>query len=294
VFATTSSDDELNVERTFATTADRVRLSLRRYQALGPRRAVLLCTHAMMARGAYFERRFAPHLARRGIEVYVLDWRGHGESVPPSPRTEQWGFDDYVELDLPAAVAAVCARAAIGADELCYLGHSLGGLVGVAAIGTGVVPAPRLLSLWATSVWLPGPRGPLARRAIMRGYRLAARPLGFAPIRLLRAGTDDEPRGYVDDLTGWAASGRWTSRIGVDYLAAAESITAPCWAVTGAGDRLSSVEDARVIASSIPGCDLRVVGRASGDGVDPDHFTLFSAETLAPLWDAFADQLAAV
>ncbi|HUH00827.1 MAG TPA: alpha/beta fold hydrolase [Kofleriaceae bacterium] len=283
----------MNVERTFATTADRVRLSLRRYEAVGPRRAVLLCTHAMMARGAYFERRFAPHLAARGIEVYVLDWRGHGESVPPSPRRERWGFDDYVEFDLPAAVGAVCDRAGIAAGELCYLGHSLGGLVGLAGIGTGVVPAPRLLTLWATSVWLPGPTGPGSRRAIMAIYRAATRPLGFAPIRALRLGTDDESRGYVEDLTGWAASGRFTSRTGIDYLEAAASITAPAWAVTGAGDRLSSVADARAITARLPACALRVVGRAHGDAIDADHFTLFTAAALAPLWDELSERLVA-
>lgn len=281
----------MNLERTFATTADRVRLSLRRYEARGPRRAVLLCTHAMMARGAYFERRFAPHLAGRGVEVYVLDWRGHGESVPPSPWRDRWGFDDYVELDLPAAVAAVCDRAGIEPGELTYLGHSLGGLVGLAGIGTGVIAPPRLLTLWATSVWLPGPDGPRSRRAIMAIYRAAARPLGFAPIRALRFGTDDEPRGYVDDLTGWAASGRFTSRTGIDYLEAAASITAPVWAVTGAGDRLSAVADARAITDRLPGCELRVVGRAHGDAIDADHFTLFTAAELAPLWDELADRL---
>ncbi len=280
-----------------AITADGVRLALRRFVPEGERRGVILCTHAMMARGAYFHRGaddgFAGHLARRGLEVYVLDWRGHGDSVPPSPRADAWSFDDYVELDLPAALAAVCEQSGAAVGELTYLGHSLGGLVGLAALGTGRVPLPRRLSLWATSVWLPGPGGSYLRRGIMAAYRLSARALGHAPVRALRAGSDDEPRGYVDQLTGWAASGRWTSRTGVDYLAGLPSISCPVWPVVGTGDRLCRPDDAMALAGRLPEArELRVVGRDEGDPLDPDHFALFTRHELAPLWDELVDFIA--
>jgi len=275
-----------------AITADGVALALRRFPARGPRRAVLLCTHAMMANGGYFCRGFAQHLAARGVDIYVLDWRGHGASRPPSPRRDSWCFDDYVELDLPAAVAAVAADAGVATGELAYLGHSLGGLVGLAGFATGTAPRPRALALWATSVWLPGRHGPWQRRALMAAYDRASRPLGYAPIRALRIGTDDEPRGYVEQLTGWARTGRWTSRIGTDYMAALGALDVPCWAVNGDGDRLSRARDAQVILDALPRArPLRRAGLRRGDALDPDHFTLFTRPALAPLWDELADFL---
>ncbi|HTJ42680.1 MAG TPA: alpha/beta fold hydrolase [Kofleriaceae bacterium] len=272
-----------------AVTADGVRLHLGRVQAQGARRGVVLCTHAMMAHGRYFgaSRRpgFAAFLAERGIEVFVLDWRGHGLSRPPDPRRDQWCFDDYVELDLPAAIAAVCRTARIDPRELTILGHSLGGLATCAALGTGRIPPVRAIALAATNVWLNGPRGPRARRALMSLYDLSSRPFGFAPIRLARMGTDDEPRDYVAQLTTWARTGRWTSRTGVDYLASLDRIDVPAWAFVGAGDRFCRADDAEQIRSRLAHArPLRVVGEAHGDAFDADHFRLFTDGQMAPLW----------
>src|SRR3990172_6019586 len=48
---------------------------------------------------------------------------------PGAPR--RWTFDDHVRLDVPAALAAV--RAATGAAAVHWVGHSQGGLIGMAA-----------------------------------------------------------------------------------------------------------------------------------------------------------------
>jgi len=280
------------VERTGAICADGVRLALTRVPARGQRRAVLLCTHAMMTSGRYFgaERPdgFAAILAGAGIDVIVLDWRGHGASRPPEPGQDRWSFDDYVELDLPAALAAAARLAGVAAGEVAVLGHSLGGLVTLAALGAGAVRIPRLV-LAATSLWLPGPRGPWQRRATMRAAGVAGRLLGRAPIRILRLGSDDEPADYVAQLTSWARTGRWTSRNGVDHLAALPQVTVPTWAFSGAGDRLCTPADASVVLARLPGAPpLRVVGRASGDALDADHVQLFTDARLAPVWRELA------
>jgi alpha-beta hydrolase superfamily lysophospholipase len=272
-----------------ARTADGVGLSIGHVAARGPRRGAVLCTHAMMAHGRYFgaTRRpsFAAHLADQGIEVFALDWRGHGHSRPPDPRRVQWTFDDYVELDLPAAIGAIAAHG-VAPGELTVLGHSLGGLVTLAALGTGTVRGLGKLALAATSVWLPGPTGPRGRRALMALYAAATRPFGFAPIRAFRLGTDDEPRAYVAQLTGWARTGRWTSRTGVDYLATLDTIATPTWAFVGASDRLCRPEDAEVLRGRMRAArPLRVVGEAHGDLADPDHFALFTDGRMTSLWD---------
>lgn len=282
-----------------ARTADGVILALHRFPAAGTRRGVCLCTHAMMASSTYLRaggEGFAGHLARRGIETFLLDWRGHGRSRPPDPRRgAQWCFDDYVHHDLPAAVDAVCRETGIAPATLTLAGHSLGGLVALAALGTGAAPMPGRLGLWATSVWLPGLHGSPWRQALMRLYALASRPLGYAPIRRLRLGSDDEPRRYVEQIAGWARTGRWSSQDGVDYLAGLARIPVPVWAAVGAGDRLCAPADAQVLLRRLPGAlPLRQVGVHAGDAVDADHFSLFTRPTLAPLWDEFAAFAASV
>lgn len=275
-------------------TADGIDLALHYIPAApawGSQRAVCLCTHAMMTDSRYFARGdqggFVGHLARRGIATYVLDFRGHGHSRPRlSRRYADWCFDDYVIHDLPAAVTTVCRLSDTAPSDMIYVGHSLGGLVALAALGTGRVPGFRALTLWASSVWLPGPHGPRRRRAVMALYDLMARPLGRAPIRALRLGNNDEPRGYVSQLATWARTGQWHSRDGVDYLAALAAIDVPTWAACGAGDRLCSFRDAEVMSRRVPGsAPLRRVGRDFGDAIDADHFTLFTREEMAPLWD---------
>lgn len=277
-----------------AITADGVRLALRRFAPAGAARGAVLCTHAMMVHGRYFHGRdggFAAALAGHGLDVFVLDWRGHGDSKPPSPKGGTWTFDDYVALDLPAALAAVATTAGCRVSDVAVLGHSLGGLVTLAALGTGVVKVRRLV-LAATSVWLHGAHGPWRRRATMRVYDGVASVLGYAPIKRLGFGSEDEPASYVAQLAGWARTGRWTSKDGIDYLAALAHVDVPAWAIVGAGDRLCSPADAEVLSRRLPRpVPMRVVSRAAGDALDPDHFTLFTRSELAPVWDEIARAL---
>jgi predicted alpha/beta hydrolase len=216
----------------------------------------------------------------------VPDFRGHGRSIPPRAGPDDWSFDDLVELDLPAIIAASAHASGCAPGELALIGHSLGGLVASAALGTGRIPPPRTLVLASTAVWLVGRRGPLHRRALMALYRGAAAALGRAPIRALRAGTSDESATYVAQLTGWARAARWTSLRGLDYLAALAALATPVLPIASAGDWMCTPHDAIGFAQRIPAAArARIVGRWYGDALDPDHFELFTRPALRPVWD---------
>jgi len=279
-----------------ARTADGVTLQIDRVPAVGTRRGVLVCLHAMMTDGRYFGARregsFAHEIARGGYDVLVPDFRGHGRSRPPRAGAGDWSFDDLVELDLPAIVAA-CARAsACAPGDLVLLGHSLGGLVTTAALGIGAIPSPRLVLLPATSVWLLGTDGDRTRRALMSLYRNVTAVLGRAPIRALRIGSSDEAATYVKQLTGWARAARWTSLRGTDYTAKLATIETPVLPFVGAGDWMCTPADARAFAERIPNAaPVRVVGAQHGDALDPDHFGLFTRGELRPLWRDLLDRL---
>jgi alpha-beta hydrolase superfamily lysophospholipase len=276
-----------------ATTVDGVRIALDRVRAVGPRRGVIVCLHAMMTDGRYFGARrtgsFARALAAAGHDVLVADFRGHGRSRPPIAGPDDWSFDDLVELDLPAIVATAARASACAPADLTLLGHSLGGLVTIAALGTHRIPPVKRVLLASTAVWLLGTHGPLYRRALMSTYRHVTSLLGRAPIRALRIGTADEARTYVHQLTSWTRAARWTSLRGVDYLAAARDITVPVDPFVGAGDWMCTPADASDFAGHIHGASpVRVVGRGQGFALDPDHFQLFTRRELAPLWSELA------
>ncbi len=280
-----------------ARTADGVTLRIDRLRAAGTRRGVVICLHAMMTDGRYFGARrddsFATTLAAGGLDVLVADFRGHGRSRPPAAGEDDWSFDDLVELDLPAIIAEAARASACAPDELTVLGHSLGGLVATASIGTGRIASPRLLVLPSTTVWLLGPESSLRRRAVMAAYRHVTQLLGKAPIRALRAGTADEAKTYVQQLTGWSRAMRWTSLRGLDYTRAAESIPTPVLPFVGAGDWMCTPGDALRFAGHLTcAAPVRIVGRAHGDAIDPDHFELFTRSELRPLWTELADRMA--
>ncbi len=270
-------------------TPDGARLAVTRIRPRGRARAVCLAAHAMMASSAYMRSRgFAGHLADRGIDVFLLDFRGHGASYPAPP----WTFDDLVAFDLPAAVWAVSKATGAGPGEMVFLGHSLGGLVGLAAFATGRAPAPARIVLASTSLWLEGRGGSLARRGLMTALAASGAVSGWVPIRRLRIGTADEPYPYMAQLAGWALSGRWTSLGGLDYREVVARLHTPALAVTGEGDRLCRPADAEAMRAVLPGAaPLRRVGVRHGDALDPDHFTMFTRPALAPVWDELASWL---
>jgi pimeloyl-ACP methyl ester carboxylesterase len=249
-----------------------------------------------MTDGRYFGARregsFAHALAAAGHDVLVADFRGHGRSVPPRAGAGDWSFDDLGGLDLPAIVGEAARASGCAPEDLAILGHSLGGLVATAALGTGRAPSPRALILASTAVWLPGSGGPLHRRALMAIYRAAAAALGRAPIRAVGAGTADEAAAYVAQLTGWSRAGRWTSLRGVDYLASLDRIAVPVLPIVGDGDWMCTPHDAIGFAARIPtAAPVRIVGRWHGDAIDPDHFELFTRAALRPLWEELTDRL---
>lgn len=67
---------------------------------------------------------FARWMATRGVDVWILELRGHGLSKKKAMRYT-WNYDTYVDRDLPAACSHV--RSESGSHRLFLCGHSLGG-----------------------------------------------------------------------------------------------------------------------------------------------------------------------
>ncbi|HEX7489118.1 MAG TPA: alpha/beta hydrolase, partial [Anaeromyxobacteraceae bacterium] len=138
----------------FAETSDGWRVALGRRRPRGPGRSVpVLLVHGIAANRMSFDFgldrwSLAAHLSRAGFDCFALDLRGHGASRrarPGAPRS--WSFDDYLREDVPAALDAV--RAATGAEQVAWVGHSQGGLLGMAACAAYPERVAALVSLAA-------------------------------------------------------------------------------------------------------------------------------------------------
>ncbi|MGH9867856.1 MAG: alpha/beta fold hydrolase [Candidatus Polarisedimenticolia bacterium] len=117
-----------------APTPDGWLLALYRYRPPGLDGAgvpVILC-HGLLSNrfnvDLYEEASLARYLRGRGLDVWVMELRGHGGSRRETGSARfDWTLDDYVQRDLPSVVSYV--QRATGAARVHWFGHSLGGML---------------------------------------------------------------------------------------------------------------------------------------------------------------------
>jgi predicted alpha/beta hydrolase len=270
-------------ERVSITAADGWQLGMRVFRARGSGRGAILCGHAMMTDGAYFdrprERGWASWMAECGFDVYVADFRGHTLSGPVPRKGGSWTFDDLARLDWPAfrTVAAESSRCAQA--ELSVLGHSLGGLVIAADAALSGFQARRTVFLSCNVYNIPAlglSRDGLRARAVttlLHGLTVGGRPF---PARRLRIGNCDEAAPYMRQVLGWWRSGRFEGLDGVDYRQGLRQWRNPAVAIAGDGDWMCTPSASADFVKGGRSIDCVIEGRASGLSFAPNHFQLMT------------------
>lgn len=238
------------------------RLTLHGVQPRGPLRASVLLGHAMMSHAGVL-RPLARNLALLGCAVWRLDFRGHGASEGRA-RFHDWSFDHLVREDWPAAVAWVRAQAP--EVPLLGIGHSLGGLVALAAQGTGRsrVDAIGVLSsgLWShhgTGLLYGNLRrvaGTATLPLVRWAHRLPARRLGLGV---------DESVTFWRQLVGWGRRGEWTALDGTDYLASLANVDVCVHGWRGARDPFVRMADHQRLLQAAGGTWTLVPGAGHMD-----------------------------
>jgi pimeloyl-ACP methyl ester carboxylesterase len=161
----------------FARTDDGWRIALLRYRAETPNGGdpVLVC-HGIASNSTGMdltdEVSLAHALAAGGHDTWLLELRGRGLSGQPrlfGKHRWDWSFDEYVERDVPAAVATLLG--ATGCQGFHWVGFSLGAVVGYGLLEDATL-APRVRSAVAIA-------GPVS-------YRLQRKYLFHWPLRNLR------------------------------------------------------------------------------------------------------------
>ena len=304
-------------------TADGAQIHLHHHPGAGP---PVLVVHGLSSNGRSWDiapdRSLATALVVAGFDPWLLDLRGHGAATRDAagrPQRKGWTIDDYANYDIPAAIDAI--RAATGAAQVDYVGHSMGGMIAAAYHQLHGDAALKHLVVVGSPIDFghPSREERLAQRAmassrlnpVLRGDQAArlGPHLGEAPQHLedmvyVRGSIASGPRaalmtqavspmtaGELSQLARSIEAGRFVSADGqVDYLGGLATLTVPLLVIAGRADRIAPPDRVRpwIEAAGSPRATFLLAGRIQGLGHDYGHVDLIAgddaaAEIFAPI-----------
>ncbi|MCX7633084.1 MAG: alpha/beta fold hydrolase [Turneriella sp.] len=144
-FVSGCSSIPLQGERHRVTTADDWTLIIEHFPSLNntlKRKYPVLICPGLGANREYFklkdEDSLVRQLQRAGYDVWLMDLRGRREADETGywfgKHTYSYNVDDYIRHDLDAALQYVLSKT--GAEKVNYIGHSMGGIIMYARLGT--------------------------------------------------------------------------------------------------------------------------------------------------------------
>jgi pimeloyl-ACP methyl ester carboxylesterase len=298
------------------------------HRAAAPQRfvePVVLC-HGLANNAGIFDflpqTSLAESLAAAGFEVYSLNLRGADGSRGPDLGPLDADFDDHLQRDLPALLSFVQRHS--GQPRLFWVGHSLGGLLGL--VGAATTARAQIVGLVSVAAPLFFRLHPHVRALLRLGRHLAApAPLPLrglaaavapfagrwalplrqplAPVNLAHVDAVAQRvalahvitpiwRGVLAQLDDWARRDAFSSRDGlVDYRGLVATLSTPLLVVGGSADALAPPEVCRATVDlvSAPDRGLKLLGREFGHGADYGHGDLLiGARASAELFPAVA------
>ncbi len=312
-------------------TADGATIALHHHPAVGP---PVILVHGISSNHHFWdldaEHSLADWLAARGHDAWLLDLRGHGDATvhrDGTPQLSGWRVDDYGRFDLAAAVDHV--RACTGYDQVAFVGHSMGGMVGAIYAATGGADAlsavvfvgspgtfskdEPLMGLAAAGFAAGGtllasidsaPFGAMAADFSEGPLRITIQerlynPANFEPAtidRMLRSIVSPMSRGEMAHFSRMIRDERFRSwDRSVDYLDALADVTVPALLVVGMADRIAPPAWVEAYAPAFGGpVSVFHAGTESGLVADYGHLDLGLGERapteIFPRIDAWLDR----
>ncbi len=211
--------------------------------------------------------------AARGIHVFGLELRGRPRSSTTDMRRHDWGYATLIEQDIPAALAQTPLREV---RLLTVVGHSLGGLLALAASGAGILHPNRILTVGSGAAHYSSRDGWLARqqRRLATPWAVAVTRLwGYFPGHRLGFG-DRQPKTMIGDWDREARSGRFLfANTDTDYEEALRHVSAPVLQLSLEGDALVSARAVDMLAARVAPTtpDRLHLGTGANGGAPWDH-----------------------
>lgn len=145
LFLLSCASFNLNGVRHSVTTRDDWKLTIEYFAAensVPKKKLPLLVCHGLGANRNYFKAKdedsLVKNLTRAGYDVWLMDLRGRNDAGETGywfgKHTYNYDIDDYIVEDLNAAITYVLEKS--GAPKLNYIGHSMGGIIMHARLGS--------------------------------------------------------------------------------------------------------------------------------------------------------------
>jgi predicted alpha/beta hydrolase len=171
-------------------------------------------------------------LARAGFDVWIAEMRGHGLS-PRNLDYRRNRVSDYVRYDLPAISAFVHEQ---NPQPAHWLGHSLGGIILVGALGGQHLDQAKIASVALFGSQISRTYWPLKIPPLEWGARLVLKRFAALSGPRLKRGPEDEPIGLALESLRWhGLFGRFGEREH-DWWAGLGEVQVPVLAVAAEGD----------------------------------------------------------
>ena len=249
-------------------------------------------------------------LCKQGFDCWVIELRGAGDSSRPRLTNRlryNWTFDDYVNHDLPAALAEI--RKQTGEEQVHWVGHSMGGMLGYAYLirqnpsqvrSLTAIASPSFSKLGNrlfdrivgfrklveklpklpyqhTGVFLV-PGMPLFKETFGRLFGNPRNLSTTALMKLVVLAPTDLPTTLLSQLADWySEDGGFRDAYGnINYCSELHRIQAPALVLAGAGDQLTPPEDLEFVFDRLgsPDKEFMLLGQNMGCRHDYGHIDL--------------------
>lgn len=229
--ASDADNAEQQPETRVVVAVDGYPLSASYFHAAGSDTVVLVNSATAVPRRFY--QRFATYLQRQGWQALTYDYRGIGDSKPPSLRGFDADMRDWAMLDMTAMVDWIDRT--LAPKRLFVIGHSFGGQALGMIENAGRVDAMVGVSAQSGYWGAQGGSEPAKVRLLVTAViPLLARLVGYFPWSWFASGAD-LPRGVALEWARWCRD--------PDYLLGDKSLPLERYAVFNAPVLAYSIED---------------------------------------------------
>ncbi len=234
------------------TAADGVRHDALVCAANGPGPVALLVP-AMGVPASYYAP-FLRALAGLGVSCAAMELRGTGSSQVRASRHNNFGYDELVRCDIPAARMAVAAH--FGVQRVHAIGHSLGGQLLALALARDPAAFASLVLVASGSVDHRGFEFPKRYSVLVQSQlaHVVAQSLGWVPGHRLGFG-GRQPRRLVRDWSRQIATGVYAP-LGppFDYEAGLGHVAVPVLGLGLRGDTLTTGKATDLLCKKLSAC----------------------------------------
>ncbi|MBZ5536683.1 MAG: alpha/beta hydrolase [Acidobacteriia bacterium] len=226
----------------------------------------------------------AAWLARFGLDVWLLEVRGHGRASVGDPRRSKTGFDDLVDVDVRVAIETI--RELTGAKKLFWVGHSHGGILIYAFLGKYHEANSLLAGVVTLGTQTTEQNKTWRQRCRLISIPVVVSLLGYFPARRLRLGPEDEFGRVMLEWFWWNWKQKWINN-DFDYQSALRNISVPLLCLVGVSDDMANPEGCERIFNGVGSSDKTfcVLGRRYSNRADYDHTSIIiSADAEREVW----------